>query len=53
MKKNGLALMGALFLLSMAVAPGASASLAIPVGSGQADDLIINFDFTGSTPPPL
>src|SRR5437660_2174144 len=40
-------------LLAMAFAPGASAfPLPIPVGTTSADDLIINFDFTGSPPPP-
>jgi hypothetical protein len=44
---------GPLFLLTMAFAPGASAfPFPIPVGSTSADDLIINFDFTGSSPPP-
>ncbi len=40
-------------LLAMALAAGVSAyPFTIPVGSTPADDLILNFDFTGSTPSP-
>src|ERR1043166_1629493 len=40
-------------LLALALAAGARAyPFTIPVGTTSADDLIINFDFTGSTPPP-
>jgi hypothetical protein len=40
-------------LLTMALAPAASAyPFTIPVGATSADDLIFNFDFTSSTPPP-
>jgi hypothetical protein len=40
-------------LLAMALAPRVSAyPFTIPVGSMPADDLILNFDFTGSTPSP-
>ena len=53
MKKIGLALMGALFLLSMAFAPGVSAyPFAIPVGATSSDDLVFTFDFTSSLPTP-
>lgn len=40
-----------LFVLAIAIAPPASGTL-IPVGTSQANDVIINVNFTGSTPPP-
>ena len=53
MKIIGRVLLGSMFLASMAFAPSSAAyPFAIPVGSAPADDLIFNFDFTGSTPPP-
>ena len=51
MNKIGRALMGTLFLLSMAFTPAAGAT-PIPVGTTPADDIIFNFDFTTSNPPP-
>jgi hypothetical protein len=42
-----------LTLLTMVFAPGLAAyPFTIPVGTTSADDLIFNFDFTSSTPPP-
>ncbi len=42
-----------LTLLTMAFAPGLAAyPFTIPAGATSADDIIFNFDFTSSTPPP-
>jgi hypothetical protein len=44
---------GLLILVTMAFALGASGfPISVPVGSTSADDLILNFDFTSSAPPP-
>jgi hypothetical protein len=50
--RKALGVLALSFSTLAAVAPSASASVMIPVGSTPADDLIFNFDFASSFPAP-